>query len=142
MKAKVVSALIAGAFAVGATVAAADALPDQQKQAELTTMMGLGNPNAPARGDAIARSGAARVTPPRSDASAHEQALDLMISAGNPNAPTRGVAIGMSGTVRDPASLPDVAVRAQELDQMISSGNPNAPARGIAIARSDQAFHG
>ena len=141
MKRKFVSAFVAGAFAMAAAGASADALWDQQKQAELTTMLGLGNPNAPARGEAIARSGAGSVVTAVADASAHQQALDLIIGAGNPNASARGVAIAMSGGAQ-PAALPDSVARAKDLDHVISVGNPNAPARGIAIARSGQPLQG
>ena len=141
MKPKLVSAFIAGAFAVGAAGASADALWDQHKQAELSTMLGLGNPNAPARGEAIAKSGTGSVVTAAADASAHQQALDLIIGAGNPNAPARGIAIAMSGSTQ-PAALPNGVTRAKDLDHMISAGNPNAPDRGIAIARSGQTFQG
>jgi hypothetical protein len=132
---------MSGVLALVSVHAIAD---DLQKQAELATMISIGNPNAAARGEAIAQSARSeRPSAHRADADAHKAALELTIAAGNPNAPARGQAIAMSAAsaaVSQPLRR-SPALREQELDAMISAGNPNAHERGIAIARSGLPTH-
>ena len=90
-----ISLLIASAFAAGSVCASADPLYDLVKQHELSTIVSTGNPNAPARGEAIAES-AASAQQPIADAKILQQDLDRIISSGNPNASARGVAIARS----------------------------------------------
>jgi len=136
---KLISVSIAGAFALGSACALAD---DVQRQAELANAISVGNANAPARGEAIARSGQIQVEG-LGGAHAHEAALDQAIAAGNANAPARGQAIAASAaaTPGQPTQL-DANVHEQELDTMISAGNANATARGIAIAQSGRVNRG
>jgi hypothetical protein len=135
-KHKFLSLSIAGALALGSAYAFAN---DAQKQAELANSISIGNPNAPARGEAIAKS-AQMPGATLSGVQSHEEALDRAIAVGNPNAPARGEAIAASAaaTVAQPRQL-DANVHEQELDAMISAGNPNAPVRGMAIAQSGRA---
>ena len=139
---KLLSALIASAFAIATTSVLADDAANRQKQEELAKMESVGNPNAPARGAAIVASAAATESQPPADASASARDLDQVISSGNPNAPMRGEAIAKSAATAEHQSMANAKAREQDLDKMISSGNPNAPARGEAIARSAQVMHG
>jgi hypothetical protein len=91
-------ALVGGALALGSTLAIADDMATSQKDAQLSKMISVGNANAPARGEAIAKSGAARdQSMVLTGATAHEQALDKIIASGNANATARGTAIAQSG---------------------------------------------
>jgi hypothetical protein len=126
---KLISALVAGSLALATTYAVA--MTAEQKDAQLSKMESVGNANAPARGEAIVKSGA------------HERTLDKIIASGNANAPARGEAIAKSGVATDrPMALTDTTAHAQMLDKIIASGNANAPARGKAIAQSGQTSRG
>lgn len=141
---KLISALIAGTLALAATYAAAMDMATEQKDAQLSKMVSVGNANAPARGEAIVKSGAASDQPMAlTGATAHAQALDKIIASGNANAPARGQAIAKSGVATDqPIALTDATGHEQTLDKIIASGNANAPARGKAIAQSGQSYRG
>jgi hypothetical protein len=67
------------------------------KQAELDKVIAGGNANAPARGEAIKKSGAASTGQLQiADASGHGEMLDKTIASGNANASARGKAISDS----------------------------------------------
>jgi len=139
---KLISALVAGSVALATTYAVA--MTAEQKDAQLSKMESVGNANAPARGEAIVKSGATADQPMQvSGTTAHEQSLDKIIASGNANAPARGQAIAKSGVATDqPMPMTDTTAHAQALDKIIASGNANAPARGKAIAQSGQTSRG
>jgi hypothetical protein len=140
---KLISALVAGSLALAATYAVA-VTTERQKDAQLSKMESVGNANAPARGQAIVKSGATADQPMLVEGTtAHERALDKTIASGNADAPARGEAIAKSGVATDqPMALTDTTAHEQTLDKIIASGNANAPARGKAIAQSGQTSGG
>jgi hypothetical protein len=89
---KLLSTLIAGAFAIGSAYAVADGMVDVQKQPELDKVTADGNTNAPARGEEIVESTTASNSYPRvpPDLSANQRALDYIIATGQANAPAPG----------------------------------------------------
>src|SRR5260370_18279256 len=95
---KLLSTLIAGTFATGSAYAVWDGMVDSQKEAELDKISASGNANAPARGEAIAKSAIASRSraPVLVDEDARQHALDPIIATGNANAPARGEAIARS----------------------------------------------
>src|SRR5215469_8032738 len=93
---KLISALVAGSLALATSYAVA--MTAEQKDAQLSKMESVGNANAPARSEAIVKSGATAEQPMLvTGATAHERTLDKIIASGNANAPARGEAIAQSG---------------------------------------------
>ena len=139
---KFISALVAGSLALAATYAMATTV--EQKDVQLSKMESVGNANAPARGQAIVKSGATADQPMLvAGTTAHERALDKIIASGNANASARGEAIAKSGVAMDQSTaFTDTTGHEQTLDKIIASGNANAPARGKAIAQSGQSPRG